>query len=1183
MKNKSAFLLKILTSSVLISLFVISFLFLKPSSVFAADTGSLKITSAPSIVGPSDIFQVTVTITNFDANNEHVAQVSANTDSEATISPKSGYYTIPAGGTENVTYTVTAPIPDVNNCPQGKQQFILDFISDNGFGADAKVIQLWAETGLTVTNNTGEEIIGTVTSITSNGIPVTAENGNGTGLQPFTVYVGQAGGPSWYWFLNCTTYPSVTFTISVTTTRGTSLGSFSGSASVQNGCHFQVRITVNPPAPPPPTTQKFKCTDPNTSTCSLATDGTYDVQADCEAAADCQPTTPPPPATCNLSVSPATLPLTVGGTGTLTASGNTGDITWSSTNNDIAWVSWDSNNSTQGTVHADAEGSTTITATDTVTGCQDTAAVTVSPNTPPPPVGPTPPPLLRDTLTEGASSAFDGAADSLSLNKATGDIFELDLNFQNSNNLILNNSKDICSGIDLIFNVPAGLSVVDKSYGCNTSGSTIVCSGLYFSPSCMKADGGSDRRWVKLQVTATTGSIIIPRATANFSWINNPHYPEGGRYPNNQWGKNFSCDNCAEGTNGYSENYQFSTNSITVNLPVTPPVVTPLTCTLNCNPATMFTNDITACTAVPSGGKTPYSSALWTKTGGNFTQTNGNTTNWSSSNSGSYTVFATFVDSASQNYTCSKPLTVLPRGGGGDNYPTCTVTATPNTGNSPLAVTFTGTASDNSKINSFRWDFLGSGNWATSGTANPPLPVKDTALTASYTYATSGTYYPQLKVTDDSGHDGLCSPGGITVSSTPTPPPPVPSTYLWCDASTGYTCTLKNGTGNSNCSNAGASCAPVCLTASPASPQVGGTGVTLTINSPIPNTKYFHVDYQDKSVWNSIGPMVHDSSGTVFWATPTNFTEPSKSFPLRVVIFDGHDWYYPVGCQQNYVLTQPQPGQIVLNGAIYLDENGDHKKNYWEKNVGGATVKVSLPACYSCFGQPFDVILPASGTGEPYNITSTIKEDSNCVGHVKPRCDSFFNIPIQLQNAATLQLTGIDCPGGTANLSNATCTQQIVNGGFGNFSFGIANKPPTQCLLTLNPVSVSVGRFSPYGLFKTTQNFGTINWTNDNAGFFSVFRPENNSTYLYASWNTKVYNDAHVTANDTGVPSCQQTATMHPTWEWWDGTISGAVSIDGGGHLPSGLTVHQDSNMASVSDSSPNYSMPGRCYDSGGE
>jgi glucose/arabinose dehydrogenase len=103
--------------------------------------------------------------------------------------------------------------------------------------------------------------------------------------------------------------------------------------------------------------------------------------------------------------------------------------------------------------------------------------------------------------------------------------------------------------------------------------------------------------------------------------------------------------------------------------------------------------------------------------------------------------------------------------------PTARISATPASGNAPLTVSFSGTASSDPEGGAltYSWDLDGNG---TFGDATGP--------TASYTYTAGGTYRPALRVTDPQGATGTAS-ATVTVGNTaPTAVIDAPSsTVTW--------------------------------------------------------------------------------------------------------------------------------------------------------------------------------------------------------------------------------------------------------------------------------------------------------------------------------------------------------------------------------------------------------------------
>ena len=105
--------------------------------------------------------------------------------------------------------------------------------------------------------------------------------------------------------------------------------------------------------------------------------------------------------------------------------------------------------------------------------------------------------------------------------------------------------------------------------------------------------------------------------------------------------------------------------------------------------------------------------------------------------------------------------------------PIASATATPTSGDAPLAVAFDGSGSsdpDPSDTISYSWDLNGDGVYGDS-----------TAVAPTFTYATPGTYTVRLRVTDNHGASSTSQP--ITISAGNTPPEPVidspASTLTW--------------------------------------------------------------------------------------------------------------------------------------------------------------------------------------------------------------------------------------------------------------------------------------------------------------------------------------------------------------------------------------------------------------------
>lgn len=152
----------------------------------------------------------------------------------------------------------------------------------------------------------------------------------------------------------------------------------------------------------------------------------------------------------------------------------------------------------------------------------------------------------------------------------------------------------------------------------------------------------------------------------------------------------------------------------------------PLSATASANPTTGAAPLNVQFTGGASGGTSPYTYSWAFGDGG--TSTSQSPTHTYAAD-GSYTATLTVTDSASGTATASAYITV-----GGGTPLSATATATPMTGQPPLAVNFTVTASGGAPPYTYAWDF---GDGATSTDQNP-----------SHTYEADGIYSATVKVTD---------------------------------------------------------------------------------------------------------------------------------------------------------------------------------------------------------------------------------------------------------------------------------------------------------------------------------------------------------------------------------------------------------------------------------------------------
>jgi len=108
---------------------------------------------------------------------------------------------------------------------------------------------------------------------------------------------------------------------------------------------------------------------------------------------------------------------------------------------------------------------------------------------------------------------------------------------------------------------------------------------------------------------------------------------------------------------------------------------------------------------------------------------------YSYTSDGTFTATCTITDSGAPALTAQDTQEIIVTAG--NTAPTLTINASPTTGSSPLAVSFTATGNDPNGDNiTYLWDFGDSSG--TTPTQNP-----------SHTYTTAGTYTPRSTVTDD--------------------------------------------------------------------------------------------------------------------------------------------------------------------------------------------------------------------------------------------------------------------------------------------------------------------------------------------------------------------------------------------------------------------------------------------------
>jgi PKD repeat protein len=175
--------------------------------------------------------------------------------------------------------------------------------------------------------------------------------------------------------------------------------------------------------------------------------------------------------------------------------------------------------------------------------------------------------------------------------------------------------------------------------------------------------------------------------------------------------------------------------------------LTPLTAATSATPTTGNAPLSVSFTGSASGGTGPYSYSWAFGDGSTSTSQNPSHTY---SAAGTYTATLTVTDSASPANTAVSSVTVTVSAVG--NLLVATASATPTSGQIPVNVAFSGTATGGTPPYSYNWNF---GDGSTSTAQNP-----------SHSYGTPGTYTATLTVTDSSSPAKTAS-SSVTITATP--------------------------------------------------------------------------------------------------------------------------------------------------------------------------------------------------------------------------------------------------------------------------------------------------------------------------------------------------------------------------------------------------------------------------------
>lgn len=220
----------------------------------------------------------------------------------------------------------------------------------------------------------------------------------------------------------------------------------------------------------------------------------------------------------------------------------------------------------------------------------------------------------------------------------------------------------------------------------------------------------------------TTGSTLCDSTWRASSGTGDNHYGKGGAY---------TCQGMCDGSGKceYAINCGVCAGTLNVSISGagTCTVTASLTATL-CNGKFWQVRDdgTTKCSGTVSGSPYSYTCSSWTVGVGSYV----------------YSLYIDGVKKDSKSVTCSATP---------NEPPTCNyLDASPNSGNAPLTVSFTGSGSDSDgNIVEYQLDFDGDGTWDYTGSVSPPEP--NPVVGYNHTYTTPDTYTAKIRFKDDDG------------------------------------------------------------------------------------------------------------------------------------------------------------------------------------------------------------------------------------------------------------------------------------------------------------------------------------------------------------------------------------------------------------------------------------------------